>query len=125
MANHRNWDRYTHDKRLVLALSDGRTFQGQSRDVSLSGLFFLTEDDTTQVSAKETGTLRLTAGDGAIHSFPCEVVRKTPEGIALNLTNQQAEFGFVISQDIFYDLKAKGARKKRGSQRQRHKKVTS
>lgn len=104
MNNQRQWDRHTHDKGLELAFSGGRRFTGRSKDVSLTGLFFLTSDAVHQVTAKEKGTLRLTSGDDT-HTFPCQVIRVTNEGLALYIfPDQQAKFGFALSHDIFHNL---------------------
>lgn len=112
MSNKREWQRHKHDKLLALEFPDGRCFVGQSKDVSLTGLFFQTTEAVTQVAAEELGTLRVTSGDNT-YLFPCQVVRVISAGLVLYITDQQAKFGFALSQDIFHNLQAKEVTQKR------------
>ncbi|MEO5339174.1 MAG: PilZ domain-containing protein [Magnetococcus sp. MYC-9] len=100
---HRNKERYAHSKMLKLEFSEERCFYGTSRDVSLSGLFFIPEEWPVEVAAGERGHLQLTSGEET-HLFSCQVVRKTLDGLALQITDHPAKFGMAISHDVFHSL---------------------
>ena len=107
MNKQRTWERHIHDKRLEMIFPDGRHFMVESHDISISGLFVKFADvKIPEVNEKEVGTLRVTSGE-SVHHFSCQVIRVTRTGLALHLTEQQAEFGFAISQDIFFNLNKK------------------
>lgn len=103
MNRSRQKERYSHSKLLRLEFSDQRCYYGHSKDVSLTGLFFIPEETVPEVPIGEEGQLQLTAG-GEVHLFGCQVIRKTAEGLALQITDHPARFGMAISQDVFHSL---------------------
>ncbi len=103
MSTKRKWDRHKHSKVLYLELDNGLRFKGKSSDVSLGGLFLLVEGGTQSVKDCTEGTLRLMSGED-MHSFPCEIIRRTHDGFALAITERQAGFAMAISHDIFYKM---------------------
>ncbi|WP_193771290.1 PilZ domain-containing protein [Candidatus Magnetaquicoccus inordinatus] len=103
MTDSREKARYTHNKNLRLLLSDDRSYYGSSRDVSLTGLFFIPESDDIEVIVGERGTLYLRSGEDT-HSFACQIVRKTLEGLAIQITDNPAKFGMAISHDVFHSM---------------------
>ena len=111
MEKNRCWQRHTHSKGLVLEFSDGRRFDGYTTNVSLSGLFFSTHEVVSNVNVQEEGVLRMSVGNETFH-FPCRVIRVSSEGIALAVTERQAEFGFAISQDVYHELLKKHHKKR-------------
>ncbi len=106
MNGNREKERYSHNKLLKLEFDADRHFYGSSRDVSLTGLFFVPEEAEWAVSVGEKGTLHLTSGDDT-HLFACQVMRKTAEGLALQITDHPARFGMAISHDVFHSLLTK------------------
>ncbi|MBF0459762.1 MAG: PilZ domain-containing protein [Magnetococcales bacterium] len=114
MNGNREKERYTHNKSLKLEIDEERQFYGSSRDVSLTGLFFVPEEAGPDVMIGEKGTLQLTSGD-EVHLFSCQVVRKTAEGLALQITDHPAKFGMAISHDVFHGLLNKMRVKEKGT----------
>ncbi|MBF0183413.1 MAG: PilZ domain-containing protein [Magnetococcales bacterium] len=103
MSDYREKERYTHNKNLRLQLSDDRTYYGSSKDVSLTGLFFVPERHDVEAMIGERGTLYLRSGEET-HSFACQIVRKTLDGLAIQITDNPAKFGMAISHDVFHSM---------------------
>ncbi|MEO5348480.1 MAG: PilZ domain-containing protein [Magnetococcus sp. YQC-3] len=106
MQSNREKERYSHSKLLKLEFSDERHCYGHSRDVSLTGLFFVPEEALPEVEVGEEGRLQLTSGED-VHLFSCQVIRKTHEGVALRITDYPARFGMAISHDVLHSMLAR------------------
>ncbi|MBF0141843.1 MAG: hypothetical protein HQL57_05485 [Magnetococcales bacterium] len=93
---------------LLLALDGLQAIPGKSRDVSLSGVFFVPDAlrDLRLVRHGHRGSLTMSAGEGPLR-FPCEVIRVAEGGLALNLHDRQAAFGMAVTQEIFNSLKSR------------------
>ena len=103
MTDYRDKERYVHNKNLRLQLSEDRTYYGSSKDVSLTGLFFVPEQHDCEAIIGDRGTLYLRSGEET-HSFACQVVRKTLDGLAIQITDNPAKFGMAISHDVFHSM---------------------
>ncbi|MBF0368003.1 MAG: PilZ domain-containing protein [Magnetococcales bacterium] len=104
MEQHREFDRLRHDKVLVLELGGERRLKGWSRDVSLGGVFLEVEGSVFGVCVGDEGILRMMSGKDAMQ-FPCRVIRVAKNGLALSITEHQAQFGMSISHDIYHKMK--------------------
>ncbi|MBF0285700.1 MAG: PilZ domain-containing protein [Magnetococcales bacterium] len=103
----RKWDRHTYAQRLELHLGPEVILTGKTRDVSLNGVFLLTEKTPSMAAVGDHGVLKLHLPDGEVLDFPCRLTRVTQEGVALNLGERAAAFGMALTREIFSDMGGK------------------
>jgi signal transduction histidine kinase len=102
-SGRRSWQRHDYETGMVLRLGDGRSFEGHTLDVSLSGVFMFVSGTTDGLKIGDEGALRILPEDDDL-IFPCQVVRFTENGIGLNFIDQQAAFGVFVTNNMMLDL---------------------
>lgn len=101
----RRWERHEYGKEITLELSGGRSFSGETRNVSLNGVFLLTGETGGRVQEGDKGRLYVPAPEGR-SVFACQVARVAPEGLALEILEHAAAFGMLLTQDIFQQIQS-------------------
>ncbi|MEO5377279.1 MAG: PilZ domain-containing protein [Magnetococcus sp. DMHC-6] len=100
----RQWQRQGYQVQMVFKCDEEIQIIGSTRDVSLSGVFFVPDHPNFERPIRgQQGVLELTMS-GETHIFPCQVIRCSAEGIALNLHGKQAFFGMVLTHGIFKEV---------------------
>ncbi|MBF0109977.1 MAG: response regulator [Magnetococcales bacterium] len=99
----RQWERQEYQARMTLELANGSLFYGDTLDVSLGGVFLLTDASPVGVHIGMEGTLSMKVVQMNI-TFPCIVVRVNDQGVGVNFIAQQSEFGMLISHDMTLGL---------------------
>lgn len=100
----RRHPRHTYERALYLDFPGQPPLLGDTRDVSLTGVFLRTTPAPTDIVVGQEGFLRLETKHNAF-CLPCKVVYVTPEGLALNLMGQEAAFGLALAMDAFEQIK--------------------
>ncbi|MBF0435779.1 MAG: response regulator [Magnetococcales bacterium] len=99
----RNWERQEYQTGMTLELNSGIVISGYTLDVSLGGVFLLTDTPLTHISLGDKGTIHIKIAQLNL-AFPCVVARINPRGIGVNFIAKQSEFGMMISHDMTLGL---------------------
>ena len=100
----RNWERMEYRARMELILADGRTLRGQSKDVSLNGIFLLLDSSPENVAPGEKCEIRMRVEAQEDIVLPSEVIRLSDEGVAVAFEDKQAAFGIYVTHDMMLEL---------------------
>jgi signal transduction histidine kinase len=100
---HRYWQRVQYRELMSLSIEDGSRYQGESVDVSVSGVYLRTSENYAQEIVGKSGQLTISAPEGDM-VFSCHVARNTPEGIAVNFDDEQTAFGMFVSHNATLEL---------------------
>ncbi|MBF0427471.1 MAG: PilZ domain-containing protein [Magnetococcales bacterium] len=98
----RKYERVWFKYQAVLEITDGKTFWGISRDVSLRGLFLVTTGVPIGVAVGNTGVLRLTVLN-VKKEFPCRVAHVGSNGLGIELFDKGESFGAVLTASLLQD----------------------
>ncbi|MBF0189043.1 MAG: PilZ domain-containing protein [Magnetococcales bacterium] len=79
-----------------------RRIHGSSQDVSICGVFLQADAERCKnVQDGDTGTL-IFMDEGQEHTFPCRIIRKKEDGLALEIDRHDiSRFGSIITKSIF------------------------
>ncbi|MBF0211995.1 MAG: PilZ domain-containing protein [Magnetococcales bacterium] len=91
----RRHERVLFNRQAVLELTGGRKIFGLTKNVSLAGIFFVT-NKVEGIETGSVGTVRLT-GSNLQNDFPCQVVHVRPNGMGLMFTGKGEHFAFGLS----------------------------
>ncbi|MBF0620873.1 MAG: PilZ domain-containing protein [Magnetococcales bacterium] len=107
-GNQREWERisYNHPE-VVLKMDRRRVYKGITSDVSLGGLFVKTQTPPRDIEQGEEGTLIFVSHKGKETQFPCETIRISEGGIAIQFLDSRAAFGISLVQEIFEGFQEK------------------
>ncbi|MEO5353516.1 MAG: response regulator [Magnetococcus sp. XQGC-1] len=99
----RRWERQEYESSMSFQLKDGRVFPGRTLDISLYGVFLLTEHQYSDLQVGLDGEIHLTTEERDL-VFPCTIVRIEPRGIGLKFRAKQDDFGLYITHEMMLDL---------------------
>ncbi|HAT49490.1 MAG: response regulator [Nitrospirae bacterium] len=99
----RQWERQEYQARMTLELEDGNVMYGNTLDVSLGGVFLLTDAPPGNIALGTPGKLFVKVVHHNI-AFPCRVVRRDHQGVGVNFMANHSEFGMLISHDMTLGL---------------------
>ncbi|MEO5327404.1 MAG: response regulator [Magnetococcus sp. THC-1_WYH] len=99
----RQWERQEYQARMTLELTDGNVMYGNTLDVSLGGVFLLTDVPPGNIALGTPGKLFVKVVHHNI-AFPCRVVRRDHQGVGVNFMANHSEFGMLISHDMTLGL---------------------
>ena len=99
----RYWQRVEYRNAMVLSLDNGRKFEGQSLNVSVSGVLIFSPEAAAGDIVDESGRLSIPTPEGSM-VFPCQVVRTIENCIAVSFENDQTAFGMFVTHDMTLDL---------------------
>lgn len=102
----RRWERQEYESVMSFRLKDGRVFPGRTLDVSLNGVFLITDYIQNDLFIGMEGDLHLTTEEKNL-IFPCVVVRIESHGIGLKFKAKQDDFGLYITHEMMLDLMTK------------------
>jgi len=99
----RQWDRQEYQTGMILVLEGGRTYEGQTLNVSPGGIFLNIQPPFDPISPREAAQLHISPHKGSPY-FPCTVCRVGEDGVGLEFASDQATFGAYISHDMLLNL---------------------
>ncbi|MBF0609809.1 MAG: PilZ domain-containing protein [Magnetococcales bacterium] len=99
----RRFTRHSYERKLYLEFPGHDPMPGETRDVSLAGVFLRTFEPPAEITTGQEGYLCLETRHNSFR-LPCRVVYVNMEGLALNLLGQEAAFGLALTMDAFEQI---------------------
>lgn len=101
-AYRRSHDRISFQHQVILELPDRKIFYGITQDVSLRGVFLITNDLPNGIETGDKGFLQITITKQP-KKFPCMVAHIRNQGIGLKLLDEGIQFGASLTEALMQE----------------------